>query len=95
MLTPTIDAVACRANSRAAFPLDVKIDVAFAFGNFELDHPAFTHFSWGASTPAEREVIHKQMVTAFRGFIESNDPDHYDAGLGWKRWNAKGDEKQF
>jgi len=32
MLTPTIDAVACFANSRAALPLDVKIDVAFAFG---------------------------------------------------------------
>ena len=32
MLTPTIDAVACLANSRAALPLDVKIDVAFAFG---------------------------------------------------------------
>ena len=32
MLTPTIDAVACCANSRAALPLDVKIDVALAFG---------------------------------------------------------------
>ena len=32
MLTPTIEAVACFANSRAALPLDVKIDVAFALG---------------------------------------------------------------
>ena len=31
-MTPTIDAVACFANSRAALPLDVKIDVAFALG---------------------------------------------------------------
>jgi hypothetical protein len=32
MLTPTIDAVDRCANSRAAFPLEVKIDAAFAFG---------------------------------------------------------------
>ena len=32
MLTPTIDAVACLLNSRAALPLDVKIEVALAFG---------------------------------------------------------------
>ena len=32
MFTPTIDAVACFENSRADLPLDVKIDVAFAFG---------------------------------------------------------------
>ena len=32
MFTPTIDALACFANSRAALPLDVKMDVAFAFG---------------------------------------------------------------
>ncbi len=32
MLTPTIEAVARRAYSRAALPLEVKIDVAFALG---------------------------------------------------------------
>ncbi len=32
MFTPTIDASAYLLNSRAAFPLDVKIDVALAFG---------------------------------------------------------------
>ena len=32
MLTPTIDAVACLANSRAALPLEVKIEVALALG---------------------------------------------------------------
>src|SRR5437867_869387 len=32
MFTPTIDAVAYLLNSRAVLPLDVKIDVALAFG---------------------------------------------------------------
>ena len=32
MFTPTIDADAWRANSRAALPLEVKMDVAFALG---------------------------------------------------------------
>lgn len=71
------------------------LDVAFAFGTFELDHPAFTHFTWGASEPAEREAIHSKMVAAFRGFIEADDPNRYDAGLGWKKWADEGDEKQF
>ena len=71
------------------------LDVAFALGNFELETPAFTGFSWGASAPADRERIHAQMVAAFRGFIDAGEPNRYAPDLHWPRWTGNGTEKQF
>ena len=49
MLTPTIEAVARRENSRAALPLDVKMDVAFAFGWACIICNASSRFRTGAT----------------------------------------------
>ena len=71
------------------------IDIPFLFGNFGLDHPDFTDFTWGASKPEDRERIHRQMVTALRGFIESSDPNRHDPALNWPRWSGGGTALQI
>lgn len=62
------------------------IDIPFLFGNFGIGTQNFTHFTWGISEESERELIHQQMITSIRGFIESSDPNKYAPELNWQQW---------
>lgn len=64
------------------------IDIPFVFGNFGIGTRNFTHFTWKNSTDKEREAMHFKLVTAFKGFIESADPNRYATELEWPRWGA-------
>lgn len=64
------------------------IDIPFIFGNFGVGTHNFTHFSWRNSSVEEREAIHARMTAAFRGFIESADPNRYSSEASWPEWGA-------
>ncbi len=62
------------------------LDVAFAFGNFGVDTPNFTHFTWDNSTEEEREAIHTLMAQSFKRFIETGTPNESGIHPVWPRW---------
>ena len=69
------------------------IDVPFVFGNFEMDTPSFTDFTWrGSSSAEQRENIHNTFSKALRGFVESADPNKYVPQLGWSPWSSEDDD---
>ena len=76
---------------RSLFGAYHGLDIPFVFGNFERETPNISYFSWTKSQLGEIERVHRQFIFAFKGFIESEDPDKYSSELQWPVWDE--DEK--
>lgn len=63
------------------------LDVPFIFGTFDQGRPGFTRFVWTDANAERREAIHRELVVALKGFIESADPNAYPNASVWPRWD--------
>ncbi|SEP99880.1 para-nitrobenzyl esterase [Solimonas aquatica] len=63
------------------------LDLAVLFGNFIVDRPNFSRFSWTAENQIEREQLHEQFVSSVKGYIEAGDPARYPSAIRWRAWN--------
>ena len=64
MLTPTIEAVARRAYSRAALPLEVKIEVALALGCARMTAIASSRLATGVIDATGPKISSRPIVIA-------------------------------
>ncbi|AJQ95992.1 carboxylesterase family protein [Gynuella sunshinyii] len=74
------------------------IDVPVLFGNFDIDRPNITRFTWTEDNAEEREVLHRELVTGLKGFIEAGDPNLYVESAGepvWPQWDSRALFKTF
>ena len=62
MLTPTIDAVALWLNSRAALPLEVKIEVALALGCSSITRIASSRLATGQTAATGPKISSRPMT---------------------------------
>jgi para-nitrobenzyl esterase len=71
------------------------LDIPFVFGNFERETPNISYFSWTKSHIGELERVHRQFIFAFKGFIESEDPNKYSSELQWPIWDENSNFQQI
>ncbi|MBS4192347.1 carboxylesterase family protein [Bacillus sp. FJAT-49705] len=53
------------------------LDVIFTFGNFLSDVPNLGRFVWSKDNEESRELLHSEIVSSIKGFIETGDPNLY------------------
>ncbi len=67
------------------------LDLAFVFGNFIDDRPAYMRFAWTEETRTSREALHRRMTTALRNFVASGDPNPLlmEQHAEWPQWGQR------